>query len=264
MRGWACSAHPFFVGISLLLLLAGLNAQTYSAASVVNSATGLPVLAPNGFGTIYGKDFALIERALTPTDLQAGVLPLTLPGTGVRVFVEGVAAPVWYASPTQINFLVPPNLLPKRDAAVVVTAFGRTGPAVNVLLAAESPGLFQLDPETPAAVRLDGTIVRRGMPVERGAVAVLFATGLGRTLPDAQYREVPREAASIVRRAEFQIRLDGVPVADKYIRYVGAAPGFAGLYQINLVVPEEAANDPEVRVVLGAAESQPGLRLPVR
>jgi uncharacterized protein (TIGR03437 family) len=247
-----------------LVLAAGLAAQTYSSGSVVNSATGQPVLAPNGFATIYGKDFALVERALTAADMQAGVLPLTLPGTGVRVFVEGIAAPLWYVSATQINFLVPPNLLPKRDATVVVTALGRTGPAVNVNLAAESPGLFQADPETPVAVRLDGTLVRRDHPIERGAVVVLFATGLGRTLPDAQYREVARQSAWIVRRAEFELKLDGAPVAAKDIRYVGLAPGFAGLYQINLQVPSDTADNPEIRIALGGVESQPGLRLPVR
>lgn len=263
---WACEFLALLAGQPALfgLLSPLLCAQSYSSATIVNAASGQPVLAPNTFMTIYGKDFSLEPRSMAGADIQGGELPLTLPGTGVRVTVEGVPAPIWYVSPTQINFLVPSLLVPKRDAALVVTVFGRTGPEVNVNLAAESPGLFQADPETPVVVRLSGIGVTSDKPAARGDEVLLYATGLGRTDPDTEYRQVAKEPGWLVKRGQFRVLLNGEAVADRFIRYVGVAPGFAGLYQINLVIPDNAPAFPSIQVAIGEARSQPGLRLPVR
>ncbi|MBI3681509.1 MAG: hypothetical protein HY235_14080 [Acidobacteria bacterium] len=239
-------------------------AQVYSAATVVNSATYRPELAPNAFGTIFGASLAYATREMRSEDVAAGLLPVVLPGTGVRVFLDGIAAPIWYVSPGQINFLAPGNLLGDREAKLWVTLDGRQGPEVLVRLKAESPGLFPLDPETIIAARLDGTLIQRESPAAKGQDILLFATGLGPTVPETPYRQLARGAAPIARRAEFRLLLNDAPVPDDRIRYVGVAPDFAGLYQINLRVPEDAPPDPEVRIVLGESASPGGLRLPLR
>ena len=48
------------------------------------------------------------------------------------------------------------------------------------------------------------------------------------------------------------------------IKYAGLTPGSAGLYQINLEMPKETGNDPEIRVTAGNLAAQAGLKLPVR
>ena len=48
------------------------------------------------------------------------------------------------------------------------------------------------------------------------------------------------------------------------IKYAGLTPGVAGLYQINLEMPKEIGNDPEIRVTAGIRPAQTGLKLPVR
>lgn len=240
------------------------TAPIYAAATVVHSATGLPALAPNTFGTIYGKDLAVTTRALAGSDLEGGLLPVVLLGTGVRVTVEGLAAPIWYVSPTQINFLIPGEIPQKPLVKVYASVNGRAGPEVEVRLLPAAPGLFRLDPETVLAVRLDKSVVKLETPVAAGQDVILFATGLGPTMPDVPYRYVAGGAAPIVRRAEFRLLLNGSVVPDQRIRYVGAAPGFAGLYQINLWLPEDSPSHPEIQVAVGEALSPPGLRLPVR
>ena len=47
------------------------------------------------------------------------------------------------------------------------------------------------------------------------------------------------------------------------VAYVGVAPGYAGLYQINLWLPETVGDNPEVEIVLGGEISASGVRLPV-
>ena len=99
--------------VTLLLAVALQAAPSYSAASIVNAADNLAgPLAPNTIATIYGTGLAYGTKWLTPDDIRGGVLPTVLPGTGVRILVGGVLANLYYVSPLQINFLVPPNLLP--------------------------------------------------------------------------------------------------------------------------------------------------------
>lgn len=270
MRGWGEVPHLLNV-IPLLLWFqlapgcpSDVTAPCYTAATVVNSATNQPLLAPNGMATIYGAFLSFSTKALTPGDLAAGLLPIRLPGTEVTVIVDGYAAPLWYISPGQINFQVPSNLRSGQDVPMFVARDGKAGPTVIVRLASESPGFYAADPETVIAVHLDGSLITRQQPARRGEAVVLFANGLGQTVPDTPYRMVPTGAASLLRMREFRILLNGVEVPPDRVPYAGTAPGFAGLYQINLLLPDNAPETPEVQIQLGDAVSPRGLRLPLR
>jgi uncharacterized protein (TIGR03437 family) len=48
------------------------------------------------------------------------------------------------------------------------------------------------------------------------------------------------------------------------IQYAGLTPGWAGLYQINLIVPGNVGTDPEISVAIGDQASPAGLKLAVR
>lgn len=251
-----------------LLLLVSLLAPAsaaphYASATIVNSATGQSTLAPNTFATIYGTGLAYITRAMTPADIQGSFLPVYLSGTGVTVNINGIAAPIWYVSPTQINFLVPSTLLPG-PATVVVSLDNTAGPEASVRLIPAAPGLFLKDPETVAAVHLDGSLVNAENPARKGEDIVLFATGLGPVQPQPRYLEVSRTAAPLVNMKAFVVLLNGEAVPANRIRYAGAAPGFAGLYQINLWLPENIPANPEIRLAIDAAISPAGPKLPVR
>ena len=129
-------AHLLYVVTPSLLLWLALccperTAPQYSAATVVHSATNLPILAPNTFATIYGKELAYTTRAMSASDMDGGLLPVALIGTGVRVMVEGLAAPIWYVSPTQINFLIPAETPRKPLVKVFVSLDGKAGPEAN-------------------------------------------------------------------------------------------------------------------------------------
>ena len=56
--------------------------------------------------------------------------------------------------------------------------------------------------------------------------------------------------------------LDGVTAEDA-VAYAGIAPGFAGLYQINVIVPKSTNANPEIRIGFGKQLSMPGIHLPV-
>lgn len=265
--------RPLFFGVSsariavvLLAAGAGLFGEPpfYTAGSVVNSADNQPgKFAPNTIATIYGVNLARGTKALTPDDIRGGVLPTVLPGTGVRVLVGNLPANLYYVSPGQINFLIPPNLLPGAFE-MQVTLDGLAGPAIPIQLAAAAPALFQAGTEMVIAVRTDGSLITADTPAKPGDLVIVFATGLGQTIPPVAYGLVPQYAAPLKQLAAFRVVLDGTVLDAAAVTYAGIAPGFAGLYQINLVLPASTGGNPEIRIGIEDALSRPGLRIAVR
>ena len=263
------AAAKWLVAASLgSLLWAGAEATrgapSYSAATILNSAAGVPgLLAPNTIASVYGKNLAYTTAVIVASDISDGLLPITLPGTGVHVIVGNVPAHLFYVSPTQINFLVPSTLRPGPvDLYVVLDS--HSGPTVRLTLEGSGPGLF-LEPDlTPCAVRLDSSLITPDHPSRPGELAVQFATGLGMTSPPADYGRAAKAAAWITARDDSDIMLDGARVERANIVYMGLAPYFAGLYQINLRIPDWIAANPEIRIRVGKKTSPEGIHLPAK
>ncbi len=252
--------------VALLLAAAFVKAEApvYSAQSIVNAADNQPgLLAPNTLATIYGQNLAYGTKALTANDVQSGVLPTVFPGTGVHVLVGNIVANLIYVSPTQINFLVPANLIPATvNIQVVVDSWA--GPAVPIQLAVAAPALFQLDAQTAIATKADGSVITPDAPAKPGDLIVLYATGLGQTVPPAVYSLIPKAAAVVTGIASFDVVLDGVAVDPGAIAYAGIAPGFGGLYQINMFLPASTGANPQISIGLGGSFSPSGITLPVQ
>ena len=157
---------------------------------------------------------------------------------------------MYYVSPDQVNFLVPANLLPGASTVQVVLD-GHSGPAVKITLASASPALFQLDAKTAVAIRPDGSVITRQAPAKPGEIILLYATGLGQTLPPVPYGQLFNDAAPLQQFANFELVLDGVTAGPGAVQYAGIAPGFAGLYQINVLLPKSTKANPEIRIGFG-------------
>ena len=133
-------------------------------------------LAPNTIGTLYGRDLSFNTVAVTSEHITEGRLPVTLPGSGVSLQIEGRSAFLYYVSPTQINFLVPPTLT-AGPADFQLVLDGRAAERIRIELAAASPALFASDPETVVATHLDASVVTSTHPATADEIIVLFATG---------------------------------------------------------------------------------------
>jgi len=233
----------------------------YTSGSIVNAADNQPgKLAPNTIATMYGTGLAYTTKSVTGADIHGGVLPTVLPGTGVRVLIGGLPAVLYYVSPGQINFLVPSYLSPGA-VSVQVILDALAGPPVSMELASAAPALFETSESNAVATRPDGKLINPKSPAKPGDWVILYATGLGQTIPPVIYGEVPTSAAEIEQMSEFELTLDGVAVDKSRVYYAGLAPYFAGLYQINLKLPR---SNPEIRIAIGKQESVTGVRLPVQ
>jgi uncharacterized protein (TIGR03437 family) len=240
------------------------QAPTYSGTSIVNAASNQAnAYAPNTFVTIYGKNLAWTTRSLQGGDIVGNVLPTILPGTGVRVWVANVPAFVYYVSPTQINILLPTDLSPG-PTQLRVQVDSTYGPSIPITITAVAPAFFQLDTHTIIAARAGGQIVTADTPAAPGEQVVLYATGLGATIPKPAYGEIPLGAAPLAGTPDFAVLLDGVKVDPQRVAYAGVAPGFAGLYQINVQLPDNAGGDPEIHLSTGGVLSTDGLHLRLR
>ena len=233
------------------------NPPTFPPDSVVNSANGNPAsLTPNVIATLYGSDLAFSTEA---ADSNSQALPTLL--AGVRVIVGGIFASLLYVSPTQVNFIMPASLVPGQTGIYLHRDFLTTA-TVPITLLDAAPALFE-DDSGIAAEHADGSLISADAPAHPDEVIVVYGTGLGRTNPTQIDGTLPQSAARIILFDQLRVLLDGQAVPVENILYAGITPGFAGLYQINLRLPDEVGATPELRIALGDQMSQGALRLQV-
>jgi uncharacterized protein (TIGR03437 family) len=242
---------------------------SYTAAGLVNAATNLPgPLAPNSWATIYGSNLAWTTVTAGAADITGDQLPTKIVSAGVQILLHGgTPAPLLFVSPTQINFLVPGSFTPG-DTSLMVVRNGVAGPSIPFTVTDFAPGIFQNN-SVAVAAHADGSIVNSDAPAAPGEIIVLYCTGLGQTVAplDTQTdgRLVPLNADLAAIRiqdfADLAITINGVALDPQRILWAGLTPGFAGLYQINLKLPDTFDPNPEVRVWIGAANSPSGVTL---
>jgi uncharacterized protein (TIGR03437 family) len=144
---------------------------------------------------------------------------------------------------------------------VYVARQNLAGPVVTIQLDATAPGLFPWNGNDAIATHLNGTLISAASPAHAGEIVVLYAAGLGRTSPDTSSGHIATSAASIVAAAQMQVLLNGAPLPAAGILYAGLAPGFAGLYQVNLVLPTPLPVNPSIQIAFGALVSPASIYL---
>lgn|SRR5579862_2670863 len=223
-------------------------APDYSPESIANPITASAgPFAAGSFLTIYGNNLAYVIGSVTGIDKPGAVLPTVLIDTNLHVLINHIPANMLYVSPQQINILIPTSLVPG-PATVQVVNQSLAGPPVTIMLDPVAPALVALKGGTVLAAHLDGTLVAPATPAHRGELVVVYAMGLGTTVPPQLPNQAPDGAASISDLEHFQLLFNTQPVDAKWIPYVGISPPYAGIYQINLFIPDTAPDNPEIQI----------------
>jgi uncharacterized protein (TIGR03437 family) len=254
-----------FLALVLVSLLGAENSQksapAYSVEGIVNSASYMPdALAPNAIASIFGTGLAYDTRA-SPPNLLDHMVPQVL--AGVRVYVGGIAAPLYYVSPKQINFVIPADVL-LGDCDLFIARQGTSGPHVTITVHDAGPGLFQTDQGTIAAMHANGDIITEHNPAQAGELVVLYGTGLGRSNPLLTTGLITMVPAPIQDLKDLQILVAGKPLDPARVQYAGVSPGTPGLYQVILKLPQKLTSNPEIRLIIGGHTSPAGTKLAVR
>ena len=237
-----------FPGLFLILATCAACAMAQvQVSAVVNAASyasGAPI-APGSAVSIFGS-------GLASSTIAAPSFPLPKALGATAVYVNGMAAPLYFVSPGQINFQLPYEIS-GTSASVVVSAGGTASAAVNIAIAPVAPGVFSLlaNGSGPAALlHADWMVVSRSAPLQSGETVSLYLTGLGAVSPAvASGAAAPGPPGLAVVQAPVRVLFDG---AEGKVGFCGLAPNYAGLYQINVTVPAPLANPyPTIRVEAG-------------
>ena len=208
------------------------TAVHWSAASLEGGpvTAGSLVSAFANFDSVLATSTEAAASANWPTSLGGATVSI-VDSAGVTF-----SAPIFYASPTQLNYRVPPNVA-TGVATVRISANGIVVPG-GINIVPTYPGLFRVNVEGLAAAQV--ARLRNGQVVYESAsgpisltdspTLVLFSTGLNGA-------------------SDVSATIGGLTAA---VDYAGPQGTWAGLEQINVKIPAALAGKGKVEIVVTA------------
>lgn len=211
------------------LVAAGGGSANAPSITGINTAYGTSDISQNDFIEIHGTNLAAAT---------AGPAALTTQLGGVSVDVDGKSALLYYVSPAQINALTP--LDNTTGPVSVVVKNGSLSAQYMANLRAVTPAFLRLgDNAHITATHADGSLIGPAAlgslftPAAPGETIVIYSVGFG--LPSSALTSgSPAQSGPLPTLPVCQV--SGLPAA---VAFAGLN-GFAGLYQINLMVPSGA------------------------
>jgi uncharacterized protein (TIGR03437 family) len=218
----------------------------------VNAASGVSVVAPGAIIAISGAYFGA-----TTSVFYAYPFPALLGGT--QVLLGGKALPLCFTSSGQIYAVVPYDIAPNSTQQVIVQTGTASSQPQTVAVGAAQPGVFtqnQSGSRTGAILGqkpVAGSIPALNTaanPASAGDYLPIYCAGLDTVSPSVPAgAAVPDSTRSNTDNA-VTVTVGGI---DAQVDFSGLAPGHAGVYQVNVVVPAGVAPGASVPVVVTAA-----------
>jgi uncharacterized protein (TIGR03437 family) len=217
----------------------------YNSASLERDQT----CSPGSIATLMGSDF-------TTSDAQpAGQTPLPTELGGVRVKVNGTAAPLLAVTSQLINFQCP-TLAPGTPLTITVeSASADSADPIETAMAETTPGIFKMNAGNQGTIMIAGTN-QLAMPstdamasraAKTGEYVSIFANGLGpvaESVTAGTPAPVDHTISTLDRVTVVIGDLEVVP------SFAGLAPGLAGLYQVNVAIPSTVSIGDSVPVYI--------------
>jgi uncharacterized protein (TIGR03437 family) len=226
-------------GAALLLPAALALAQTPVVApgGVVDAASFTAPVVPGSLVSIFGSNLA---------SGMATAATIPLPGElgGVTVTFNGMAAPLLYVSPLQINAQLPWAISSSGTVSVVVNNGVSSSAPQTVSVGAYSPQLFAIGGYA-VAINPDGSLAAPAgaipgvatHPATPGDSLLLLGSGFGAISPAPI---TGNNSLDTLRTADATpaVMIGGIPAT---VTFAGLSPQFVGVYQINVTVPATQA-----------------------
>ncbi|MCZ6750197.1 MAG: hypothetical protein O7E51_00025 [Acidobacteria bacterium] len=228
-----------------------------SSGGIVNAASFTPApnnpASPCALISIFGESLAAGSDSAT-------MIPLPRSINGTQVFINNIASPLIFVSPSQINAQVPCEVTPGSTINVFVQVGSLPGPLEALQIQAATPGVFSVTQNgmgAGAILHANFTLVDSNSPVVAGETILIFCTGLGETVS-------PQIQTGEAGNGQLTLQTPTVTIGGQNAQVVfsGAAPGFVGLYQINVIVPNFSGGDPELLIDLAGQRSRNGIIVP--
>jgi trimeric autotransporter adhesin len=258
-----------------------ISSETASGPSVcsgcvLNAASFAKAANGNGTAVAPGSLVAIFTSPLatSPAEFSTATLPPSL--SDVSVAFNGIAAPMVQVVPTgaypfvsaQVPFEVLSSGQTSASASLVVMVNGVSSTPVQTPIVASAPGIFTipatglgngilvyLNPATNAAAIAAPANSGLGLPsapIPRGTNGFFYVNGLGAMTPSVPDGSGTCPAPTGCNaNATPQVLIGGIsaPVA-----FAGQAPGYPGVFQVNITVPANAPTGSSVSLVVKSAD----------
>jgi uncharacterized protein (TIGR03437 family) len=200
-------------------------------------------IAPGSLISIYGLNLAAGSAS------AAGVpLPGLLGGTSVTI--NGTAAPLIFVSPLQLNVQVPFETR-LGTATLVVQAGSLQSAPVHFEVTVAAPGVLMMAHSNHAIAQNDPdqSLNSPDAPAAPGQYVTVYLTGQGAVDHPVPTGAAPPAADVLsVPLAAVEAWVGGQPA---HVAFAGLAPGFVGLLQMNIVVPDVPDGEQAFDVTIG-------------
>lgn len=217
------------------------SSATPAIAGVANGASFQQTFAPGGILSVFGSQ-------LSPSTQSASSVPLPLSMSGVEVLVNGVVAPLYYVSSTQLNIQIPYETPMNSSVVVSVNTNGQLT-TQSFQVSAVAPGIFTsssgaLVPTATAAL---------------GQEIAFYITGAGAVTPTIADGAAPASSTPLSSLPQpSQATTVTIGGTQATIDFIGIPSGLVGVVQINVTVPASLAAGPQpVIVTIGGVSSAP-------
>jgi uncharacterized protein (TIGR03437 family) len=238
----ASSANPQFLEIPVTFTVGA--SSSISIAGVAQGASFKTQFAPGMILSVFGS-------GLAPGTQAASAVPLSLSMQGVSATVNGIAAPLYYVSPTQINLQIPYET----GAGPAVVGINNNGAVASFP--------FTTTPTAPGIFVASGNLVPTAT-ASPGGILVLFMTGEGDVTPELVTGASPSASTAIADlpapRLPVTVTVGGIPAT---ILFEGIPPALVGVTQINFVVPSNVPAGVQPVVVTSNGVSSPAANITV-
>ena len=210
------------------LLVVNASSVTPSIGGVTDAASYQQSYAPGMVMSIFGTQLALSTNI-------GSTLPLPTVLDNVSVTVNGVEAPLYYVSPTQLNAQIPYETPASGEVPLLIENNGQTA-STTIQMAAVAPGIF---------TDTDGAVIPTSIAA-RGQTIALYLTGVGAIQPSVATGAAPSPGTTPVPAQSTLVTVGGV---DALTTYVGVPSWAVGVLQINFIVPSTVSLGPQPVVV---------------
>ena len=213
---------------------------TYDAAvappqitQVVSAADGTPNIAPGGLISLYGSQ-------LSPVSLVSSQIPLPTALANSCLTVDGLAVPVLFVSPNEINAQLPFEAT--GNVAFELRTPGGISNEFQSVVDPAAPSIFMsgtAGPITgiPTIVRANNNneLVTAADPIHSNDILVIYLTGLGATDPPV----ADGAATPLSPLSWTPLPTVTLGSATLNVFFSGLTPTLVGVYQINATVPDD-------------------------
>ena len=238
--------------------------------AVTNAASyAIGAVSPGELVTIFGTAIGPATAASATTDPATGKLATAI--GGVQVLFNGIAAPMIYASSTQVSAVVPYEMASVANPSAWIKYAGQTSNAYPLTTAATVPGLFTQNASGsgPGAIlNQDNSVNGPGNRAAKGSIVQVFMTGEGQTSPPSLTGTITAATLPAPQVTPAPLLAVGVTINGQPALYVyaGEAPGLvAGMMQLNVQIPANAASgELPILVSVGGNTSQKGVTVSVQ